>query len=471
MKSKLVERKPFLETPDISFFEERLNEAKKKGEIDEWKIYSRQIRKDNIYIQKGDVVESNLKSNREDIEFCVYKKYENKLGEASFTVSIGISEDEFSKELNEAIFICSQNLNRRYELPKRTDKSTEDSHISYDSLYSKTNMESLENEEISLVVAQKYKILKDLLEKSDDDEVEVMVNSFEFMTNASLEYVKTSQQIEKSQIRTRIYLDFVLTARDKKTGRESEHVVYEDVNSLHDFDYERFFGEMIVYAKDTIKAQNMKNFRGKILLSSHAAKDFFIPEPPSNPIIVHGSARLKFENISGFEIGKEILKAKKDKFSITSDPFLKGNARTVAFDEDGISAKKNTIIENNVFRNFFGNKQYSDYLGIEPSGPLGVVIIDGGGKSIQELETEEEYAEIISFSWFNPDNVSGNFSAEIRLGYIIKNGKKTPFKGGLFTGNVFKMLEDVEFSREKMNKPGFVGPEKIKFYEGKIIGA
>ena len=66
--------------------------------------------------------------------------------------------------------------------------------------------------------------------------------------------------------------------------------------------------------------------------------------------------------------------------------------------------------------------------------------------------------------------LSGNFSAEVRLGYIVKDGKKTPFKGGLFTGNIFKLLENCELSKELIEETGYKGPKSIKFYEGELVG-
>ncbi len=67
--------------------------------------------------------------------------------------------------------------------------------------------------------------------------------------------------------------------------------------------------------------------------------------------------------------------------------------------------------------------------------------------------------------------ISGNVSAEIRLGYIVKpSGEKIPFKGGLFVANLFKLLEEVEFSKEKIEKPGYYGPQVIKFHKAEIVG-
>jgi predicted Zn-dependent protease len=66
--------------------------------------------------------------------------------------------------------------------------------------------------------------------------------------------------------------------------------------------------------------------------------------------------------------------------------------------------------------------------------------------------------------------LSGDFSAEIRLGYKIENGVKTSFKGGLFTGNIFKLMEDIELSKEIFQEENYLGPKAIKFHKAEIVG-
>ena len=101
-----------------------------------------------------------------------------------------------------------------------------------------------------------------------------------------------------------------------------------------------------------------------------------------------------------------------------------------------------------IFKNYLADKQYADYLNVPPTGAFGSVDISGGTSSLDKMYNSYKtlpYIEIVAFSSFVPNNISGDFSAEIRLGYIVVKDKqgnaiKTPFKGGLFTGNVFKLI-------------------------------
>jgi predicted Zn-dependent protease len=75
--------------------------------------------------------------------------------------------------------------------------------------------------------------------------------------------------------------------------------------------------------------------------------------------------------------------------------------------------------------------------------------------------------EIVSFSSFVPNSLSGDFSAEIRLGYLYekKAGKlvKVPVRGAMFSGNVFKMLDAMRLSREQMTMERYKGPALVRF--------
>jgi len=94
-----------------------------------------------------------------------------------------------------------------------------------------------------------------------------------------------------------------------------------------------------------------------------------------------------------------------------------------------------------------------------------------GSKSSASLyRSKDKIYEIVSFASFVPNWISGDFAAEIRLGYIIKNGKKKPFKGGMFTGNMFELIKDMWLSKETTNMQCYHGPKVVRFEKGMVSG-
>jgi PmbA protein len=78
--------------------------------------------------------------------------------------------------------------------------------------------------------------------------------------------------------------------------------------------------------------------------------------------------------------------------------------------------------------------------------------------------------EIVSFSWFNPDPVTGDFSTEIRLGYVVNGNGRRPFKGGLLIGNVLDALANVRWSRETGFYGNYFGPVAARFGQLTVAG-
>lgn len=457
-------------------FKDILNKAIEDKKINYWVVNSLIMENFNIYAVNDYEIESELKSKRVQSQVTVYKNFDDKIGKSSFTVFESGSVEEFEKELDDAIFICTQSLSEKYELPKSSDDVVNDEHIDYNDFYSKKFFDDFESEKLEEFGIDKIGLLKNIVQDSQDNEnnIKVMLNSLEFFNKIKRYNIETSSGISKSYNKNTSYFELILTAINTKTQDEKEHIAYENINDIYSYDFAKFFKDTITFTKDTLIAKEAVNFDGQIVLSDVAAKDFFVPEPPTNPVVNQSSGKLKFLKISQFEKGKEIFKTNYDKLTMYSNPFVKNNIDSVPCDGLGISSNRLCLIKDNVFMNFYSTKQYSDYLGIKATGPLGVVEVNCGKKSVSELvvnnDENKKLIEIVSFAWFSPDTISGNFSAEIRLGYEIIDGVKTPFRGGLFTGNVFKVLEDVEFSKEQVEMIGYLGPAVIKFHKSKIVG-
>lgn len=450
-------------------FKKILNQKIKEKEISFWQANSSQILRKNIYVTKDNKKESILEGFREEILITIYKDFNNLIGQSSFSIFLDSTVNEFEKQLEDTIYISQFSLSKKYLLPKKEDKIVCDKDIDYQIFYNKEFIKDFKNSNLDLKVEEKLNLLFDLIEKERKNGANIILNSCEIFNKISNNFIETSTNINKSFCKTSSYLELIITGI-YDLENQIEHVVYEKINDFLTFDFKEFFKKQIKYVKDKILCENAPNFKGKVILSDFAAKDFFMPEPATNKIIMHAFSRFKYLGISNFEIGKKIINEKLDSLTIFSNPLLKLNLASLPYDNLGICAQKVCILKNNVFTNFLSSKQYADYLNIKPTGPFGCIEILPGKKSCKQLlDDKDKIIQIISFAWFNPDIVSGDFSAEIRFGYILENGKKIPFKGGLFSGNVMQICQEIELSSNMQNKPEYFGPKSIKFHKAKII--
>jgi PmbA protein len=91
--------------------------------------------------------------------------------------------------------------------------------------------------------------------------------------------------------------------------------------------------------------------------------------------------------------------------------------------------------------------------------------IPPGDVSLEEMISSIDVGYYIDrCSWLRPDPRSGNFGAEIRTGYFIKNGEyQYAIKGGNLSGNVLQMIQNCEYiSKERKYSNNVLYPY-IKF--------
>ena len=80
------------------------------------------------------------------------------------------------------------------------------------------------------------------------------------------------------------------------------------------------------------------------------------------------------------------------------------------------------------------------------------------------------HVEVIDFSWFTPDEITGDFSSEIRLGYLVEGDRRTPFKGGALVGNVLDALANARWSAETGFFGDYQGPHIARFASLRVAG-
>ena len=127
------------------------------------------------------------------------------------------------------------------------------------------------------------------------------------------------------------------------------------------------------------------------------------------------------------------------------------------------------MIKDNNLVTFHASQRYAEYLNVPATGAFGGVELPPGKTTASAL-LEEPYIEIIQFSWFHPDLVTGDFASEIRLGYLVENGVRKPFKGGQLIGNYMDALADVRWSTETGFFGNYLGPHTARFNNLKVSG-
>jgi predicted Zn-dependent protease len=139
------------------------------------------------------------------------------------------------------------------------------------------------------------------------------------------------------------------------------------------------------------------------------------------------------------------------------------------FDDEGQPAQRVELIRDGRLCAFTANQRYADYLGIAATGDFGDIELPAGATPEATL-LAEPYVEVVAFSWFTPNEITGDFSSEIRLGYLVEGDRRTPFKGGALVGNVIEALANARWSAETGFYGDYQGPRTARFGSLAIAG-
>ncbi|MGY6530894.1 MAG: TldD/PmbA family protein [Cyanobacterium sp.] len=128
------------------------------------------------------------------------------------------------------------------------------------------------------------------------------------------------------------------------------------------------------------------------------------------------------------------------------------------FDDEGTVTQDYKLIDGGKVANFYCDLKNADKLGIKntgngfrpslgsyPTPSLVNFMVDGGNKSFDELVTAMDYGLMVDQFLGNDADVSGDFSLNVDLGYLIEKGEVIGrVKDTMISGNVYELLGRVK---------------------------
>ena len=118
---------------------------------------------------------------------------------------------------------------------------------------------------------------------------------------------------------------------------------------------------------------------------------------------------------------------------------------------------------------FYGTKQFAQYLGLKDSFNAGNLEFTGGIRASESL-LEGDYLEVVEFSSFEVDDVSGDLAGEIRLGYLHRQNQVTIVSGGSVSGNMADLIKTIRFSHEMAQYDNYLIPSVTRLRNVSIAG-
>jgi predicted Zn-dependent protease len=242
-----------------------------------------------------------------------------------------------------------------------------------------------------------------------------------------------------------------------------------------DIDIEAEVAQRAQSTIDLLQAAPAADYTGPVVLRGETLANFMCGDTvltDNGLFAVLGSAQSKFGQLSKWEIGQSIFRGDVigDPLTLWATRQLPYGTQSNSFDEEGLPAQRVLLVDENRLAAFSASQRYADYLALPPTGAFGNIELPPGRTAQADL-LAEPYVEIISFSWFNPDPITGDFATEIRLGYVRDGSGRHPFKGGLLIGNVLDALANVRWSKETGFYGNYLGPAAARFAQLTVAGS
>ena len=294
----------------------------------------------------------------------------------------------------------------------------------------------------------------------------VRLSSAELYATRAQRSLRNSRGLAGQSQGTRVFLDFVVIAHEG--DKEAEFHAELERRRLSDLMIEGTVDAYATFARHSLYARPPATFTGPVILSGAALPEFF------GPIVFNTSAQAQFQKVSRVKPGDYLSgdEPRGDRVTLISDARRPFGLRTAPFDAEGIPAQTVPIVESGVYTHPWADARYAAYLGVAPTGSFANLTVPPGDWSLDDLRSTDSgpIYEIVAFSWFNPDDISGDFACEIKLGYRHDAHGTTPIKGGSLSGNVFTALADARLSRETYSNGDYFGPAGIRFGTLSIAG-
>ena len=128
------------------------------------------------------------------------------------------------------------------------------------------------------------------------------------------------------------------------------------------------------------------------------------------------------------------------------------------YSTEGIPMRDRKLLENGVLQGIHGRNRFCRYLGAEPTGDYRKFSCDNPGTMSFADMQKRPCLWAVTFSGFEMDSFSGHFGGEIRLAYLIEDGKLTPVTGGSVNGSILDAQKDLVFSTDRYTEIGYDGP-------------
>ena len=277
------------------------------------------------------------------------------------------------------------------------------------------------------------------------------LNSYEFFETIEEVRIVNSKGLDVSYIRPTHELELIINAKSES----SEIEYYQDLRfgQANIADLKHQIGEACRQAeerKNAVSTPEMTNDVNVILTKENVISlmRYYLMQLNTSYI---------YNKYSSCEIGTPIGP---NYFNIEGIAYLENSSLNHVYDQDGRAVQNVSLIENGIAKALWGAHDTSSYLGLYDTTMIYNYKVSGGKVSLDEMKSKP-YLELVQFSSFSCNPITGSFSGEIRLGYYFDGEKTITVTGGSISGNIKDNEATMQLSKDLVKYNNAVVPSAV----------
>ncbi|MHA1717978.1 MAG: metallopeptidase TldD-related protein, partial [Promethearchaeota archaeon] len=262
-----------------------------------------------------------------------------------------------------------------------------------------------------------------------------------------------SNGFRKNKRSTKFYYEFAFRAKSKETGRMAEYWTSCQVKKRNQLKFLDYFPEWTTMARDALSSSLPPPDPHIDVLFSPEMVRICILETLGYSL----TAPAIYTKTSPFQVGDKISVPN---LTIIDDGISDSGLHSSSWDSEGFPKQRTILVNEGVIKNILYDSNFAKLMGTKSTGNAQRYPEKGGKMKVEinnldilpgEQTLQEIFANTVKmvyvnkFQWLHPNPITGDFGATILHGYLVENGKiSNPIRGGTISGNIYKMLEDID---------------------------
>ena len=417
----------------------RLLSILKESGADAWELTETQENGWEFYLIRH-ALDQNRVKDLAGFRVKVYKKNDDCLGSASAPIPADADEPEMKRIVDGLCQDAGYIRNPMYTLNKPDGENGKSDET-------KVDLKAISGDFLRTVAG--------LPETEGED-----LNSCEIFVSEKRRRFLNSEGIDVTAVYPYSMVEAVVNAR--KDGQEIElYRLYHSGTCDRDT-LTRDLTETMRCGRDKLTAVPTPSLeKADVIFSTDAAREIY------DYFFSRLSAGAVYRGISDWKIGDTVAP---ENMTMRTAAFLPNSSENAAYDEEGAPIRDLTLIDHGKAARYWGSRQFSQYLGLEDSFIASNFIVSGGKESAEEIR-RGDYLEIMEFSDFQVDHVTGDIAGEIRLAYLHQDGKTISVSGGSVSGNMNELVKKMQFSLENRQYDCMLIPAVTRLNGATVTGA